>query len=134
MNFILERDPESGSILVFVRMDNRHLLRMILDTGASISTIDSNALYMAGYDLKNAIGIQDIETASGVIETEVFEIQKLVGLGITKTDFPVIVYDFLAHGIFSNYQGLLGMDFFEGAKFCIDTVENILSIEPKTVR
>jgi hypothetical protein len=75
-------------------------------------------------------GTQDIETASGVIETEVFEIQKLTGLGITKNDFPVIVYDFLAHGIFSNYQGLLGMDFFEGTKFGIDTVRNQISIEP----
>jgi predicted aspartyl protease len=133
MNFPLVRDTESGSMLVLVRLDNRHRLRMILDTGASISTIDSNSLYMAGYDLKNAIGIQDIETASGVIQTEVFAIQKLVGLGITKIDFPVIVYDFLAHGILSNYQGLLGMDFFEGTKFCIDTVKNQLSIEPIAV-
>ena len=58
-----------------------------------------------------------------------FEIQKITSLGITRQRFPVQVYDFLAHGVLSNYQGLLGMDFFEGMKFCIDTVKNQVSVE-----
>jgi len=36
------------------------------------------------------------------------------------------IYDFLAHGIFSDYNGLLGLDFFEGTKFCIDMKENTI--------
>ena len=47
---------------------------MILDTGATNTTIDSNALYLIGYDLKDNIGTVEIETANGIIETEVFEI------------------------------------------------------------
>ncbi len=89
--------------------------------------------HIAGYDLKNAIRSQEIEPANGVVETKVFEIQKLVALGISKTDFPVQVYDFVAHGILSNFNGLLGMDFFEGTKFCIDTVKNQISVENSQV-
>ncbi len=130
MNFPLVRDSDGDLILVTIRLNNQARLTMVLDTGCSITTFDSNALHIAGYDLENAIGTQLIETANGIVETEVFEIQNLTALGITKNNFPVLVYDFLAHGMLSNYQGLIGMDFFEGTKFCIDTVRNQITIEP----
>lgn len=57
---------------------------MILDTGASNTTIDSNSLYLLGYDLKDNIGTVEIETANGIIETEVFEIGTFSSLGMTK--------------------------------------------------
>jgi len=103
-------------------------LKMILDTGATNTTIDSNALYLMGHDLKDSIGTVEIETANGVIETEVFEIDTFSSLGLTKEKFQIQVYDFLAHGIFSDYNGLLGPDFLEGTKFCIDTRENNISL------
>jgi predicted aspartyl protease len=130
MTFPFKKDPGNGIILVTIAVNDFIRLKMVLDTGASHTTIDSNALYIADYDLKDAIGVVDIETANGVVETEVFELQKVNGLGITRKKYPVQVYDFLAHGILSNYEGLLGMDFFEGTKFCIDTVRNQISIEP----
>lgn len=128
MSFPFEKDP-SGIILVTISVNDFIRLKMVLDTGASHTTIDINALYIADYDLKDAIGVVDIETANGVVETEVFELQEVSGLGITRKRYPVQVYDFLAHSILSNYEGLLGMDFFEGTKFCIDTVRNQISIE-----
>ncbi|MCW3108059.1 MAG: hypothetical protein JWQ09_2565 [Segetibacter sp.] len=75
---------------------------MVLDTGATNTTIDSNALYLLGYDLRDNIGTVEIETANGIIDTEVFEIETFSSLGITKQDFQIQVYDFLAHGIFSD--------------------------------
>ena len=101
---------------------------MILDTGATNTTIDSNALYLLGHDLKDSIGTVEIETANEVIETEVFELNSFASLGIIKENFQIQVYDFIAHGIFSDYNGLLGLDFLEGRKFCIDTLENTISI------
>lgn len=99
-----------------------------MDTGATNTTIDSNALYLLGYELKDNIGIVEIETANGIIETEVFEIDSFASLGLVKNKFQIQVYDFLAHGIFSDYNGLLGLDFLEGTKFCIDTVENVITL------
>ena len=61
-------------------------------------------------------------------EDEVFEIDSFASLGVTKEKFQIQVYDFLAHGIFSDYNGLLGLDFLEGTKFCIDTRENVISL------
>jgi predicted aspartyl protease len=123
-----ERMPDGGLIIVSVTLDNRGKFRMILDTGCSNTTIDSNALYISGYELKDTIKIVNIETANGVVESEVFKINKISSIGITKKHFNIQVYDFTAHGIFFNYDGLLGLDFLEGKKKCIDTNLNIITI------
>ncbi len=123
-----KREPENGLIVVSIEIDDKYELKMALDTGATNTTIDSNALYLLGYDLKDSIGVVEIETANGIIETEVFEIKSFSALGRTKNVFQIQVYDFFAHGIFSDYNGLLGLDFFEGTNFCIDTESNIIDI------
>ena len=128
MIFPIYRLAETGLIIVDLLINNKFELSMVLDTGATNTTIDSNSLYLNGYDLKNKIGITEIETGNGIIETEVFEINTMSCLGITKNNFHIQVYDFLAHGIFSDYDGLLGLDFLEGIKFCIDTQLNAISI------
>jgi predicted aspartyl protease len=128
MIYKFKREPESGLILVNIEIDKKYELKMILDTGATNTTIDSNALYLLGHDLKDSIGTIEIETANGIIETDVFEIVSFSSLGIEKQKFEIQVYDFIAHGIFSDYNGLLGLDFLEGTKFCIDTNENTISI------
>jgi hypothetical protein len=92
------------------------------------TTIDSNALYLLGHDLNDNIGTVEIETANGIIETEIFEINTFASLGLTKEKFQIQVYDFLAHGIFSDYNGLLGLDFLEGTEFCIDIRENTITL------
>lgn len=128
MIYKFKREPESGLIFVNIEIDKKYELKMILDTGATNTTIDSNALYLLGYDLKDSTGTVEIETANGIIETEVFEIDSFSSLGIEKEKFEIQVYDFIAHGIFSDYNGLLGLDFLEGTKFCIDTNENTISV------
>lgn len=127
MTYSFKREPESGLILVNIEIDNKYALRMILDTGATNTTIDSNALHLLGYDLKDSIGTVEIETANGVIETGLFEIDYFASLGLIKERFEIQVYDFLAHGIFSDYDGLLGLDFFKGTKFCVDLVNNSIT-------
>lgn len=128
MTFQFERDPGSGLFIVNTEIDGKYELNMVLDTGATNTTINSNALYLLGYDLKDNIGTVEIETANGIIETEVFEVGSFVSLGQSKENFQIQVYDFLAHGILSDYNGLLGLDFFEGKKFCIDTSLNTITI------
>ena len=128
MTYPFKREPESGLILVNVEIDSKYELKMILDTGATNTTIDSNALYLLGYDLKDNIGTVAIETANGVIETEVFELTSFSSLGLRKEKFQIQVYDFLAHGIFSDYNGLLGLDFLEGSVFTVDMKENTIAV------
>ncbi len=84
MTYKFKREYESGLILVNIEIDNKYELKMIFDTGATNTTIDSNALYLLGYDLKDNIGTIEIETANGIIETEVFELDTFSSLGMTK--------------------------------------------------
>lgn len=128
MTYKFKRGVESGLILVNIEVDCKYDLKMILDTGATNTTIDSNALYLLGHDLKDNIGTVEIETANGIIETEVFAIDSFASLGLIKEKFQIQVDDFLAHGIFSDYNGLPGLDFLEGTKFCIDTKENTITL------
>lgn len=128
MTYKFKREPESGLILVNIEIDKKYELKMIFDTGATNTTIDSNALYLLGYDIKDSIETVEIETANGIIETAIFEIGTFASLGLTKKKFQIQVYDFLAHGIFSDYNGLLGLDFLEDTKFCLDTIENVITI------
>ena len=128
MTFPFKREPESGLIIVAIEIDDKYELKMVLDTGATNTTIDSNALYLLGHDLKDSIGAVQIETANGIIDTELFELNSFASIGITRKPFQIQVYDFLAHGIFSDYDGLLGLDFLDGFKFCIDTKNNIITL------
>lgn len=128
MTYAFKREPESGLIIVNIEIDKKYSLKMVLDTGCTNTTIDSNTLYLLGYDLKDSIGKVEIETANDIIETEVFEVNQFSSLGLFKSQFQIQVYDFLAHGIFSDYNGLLGLDFLEETKFCIDTNKNLITI------
>jgi len=128
MTYRFEKDPEGGIILVNVQLDNKHTFKMVLDTGASRTTIDTTALYMANYKVSNTSETCAIETANGIVEVEMFEVNTLMALGHSKHRMQVQVYDFLAHGILSDYDGLLGLDFFEDTSFCIDMKNNTIEI------
>src|SRR5438445_6714679 len=106
MSYPFKRESGNGLIIVSIEIDGKYELKMVLDTGATNTTIDSNALYLLGHDLKDNIGTVEIETANGIIETEIFEINSFSSLGLTRENFQIQVYDFLAHGIFSDYNGL----------------------------
>jgi predicted aspartyl protease len=128
MKYKFERDTEGKIILVPVQLGGKHTFKMVVDTGASHTVIDSSALYIAGYKITNIVEVSKIETANGIVEVEVFELDSLTALGHTKHNFPVYMYDFLAHGILSDYDGLLGLDFFENSMFCIDMKTNTITM------
>jgi hypothetical protein len=50
-------------------------------------------------------------------------------LGVVETNFDVQVYDFIAHGITSNYDGVLGLDFLKKRKFCLDLPNGEITIQ-----
>ena len=78
MTYKFKREPENGLIIINVEIDNKYELKMIVDTGATNTTIDSNALYLLGHDLKDSIGTVEIETANGIIEFEIFSLSNQV--------------------------------------------------------
>ena len=116
-------------IIVNASIEGKFKFRLALDTAATHTTIDSNVLYFSGYEFKNSKGEQEVETSNGIIIVETYDIQHLECLGIIKTDFEVQVYDFLAHGITSDYDGVIGLNFLKEYKFCIDIGKGEVSVD-----
>jgi hypothetical protein len=97
------------------------------DTAASQTVIDWNALFLAGCSIpleKNLTNTVPVETASGIMDVPIYEIEDFQALGIDKPSFSVLTYDFLAKGLTSSYDGVLGIDFFR--KQCVLTIDFVV--------
>ena len=127
--FTFNLPTDEDVIIVNASIEGKYQFRLALDTAATHTTIDSNILYLSGYELKNSKGEHEIETSNGIIVVETYDLAQLECLGIVKTDFEVQVYDFLAHGITSDYDGVIGLNFLRENKFCVDVTKGEISIE-----
>jgi hypothetical protein len=85
-------------------------------------------LYFSGYELKKSKGEKEMETSNGIIIVETYDIDRLECLGVVKTNCEVQVYDFLAHGITSDYDGVIGLNFLKDHKFCVDILKREVSV------
>ena len=110
-------------------MDGVRTFKMMLDTGASRTTFDTTALCMAGYSVGDLTEKSAIETANGIVKVGVIQVGSLTALGHSVSNVSVQVYDFIAHGIISDYDGVLGLDFFENTKFSIDMIKQTIEVE-----
>ena len=104
-------------------------LALALDTGASHTTIDLTPLLIAGYEMKDAIRTEQIETASGVIEAHVFMVKEFSSLDIKRQNIEFCAYDFFSYQLITDFDGVLGLDFFENVKFCVDMKQNIITTQ-----
>jgi Aspartyl protease len=99
-----------------------------LDTGASHTVIDLTQLLIAGFEVKDATGTVQIETAKGVLEAYLFRLPTLTVLGITRKNIEICSYDFFSNHIFTDFDGVLGLDFLEDSKICIDFRESFITV------
>jgi predicted aspartyl protease len=127
--FAFDLPTDENVIIVNASIQGKYKFRLALDTAATHTTIDSNVLYFSGYELKNSKGKFEIETANGIIVVERYDLERLECLGISKTNFEVQVYDFLAHGITSDYDGVVGLNFLREHKFCVDILKGEVSVD-----
>jgi len=110
------RETVDDLIIVKGLIENKFEFELAVDTAATHTTLDSNMLYLAGYELKNSVGEVNIETSNGVVTVDLYNVHEFESIGKTINNFEVQVYDFLSHGITSNYDGVLGLDFFQNSK------------------
>ena len=104
-------------------------IALALDTGASHTTFDLTQILMLGYSVTDAIRMERVKTGGGTVETYVFVLKQLTCLGITRTNIEVSAYDFFAFNIVADFDGVLGLDFFEDVKFCIDLKQKEINIQ-----
>ena len=129
MIYQFEKSIENGVIFITAKLEGKHTFRMMLDTGASYTTIDVTALYLAGYSIGNNLETEEVETANGIVEVGILKVDNLTALGHTVRNIPIRVYDFIAHGILTDYDGLLGLDFFENTMVCINMKNNTIEVK-----
>ena len=122
-------EKKDGVIYVSAKLASKHIFKMMLDTGVTTTTFDIKSLYMAGYSIDKKPDTGDVETANGIIEVNMLQVESLTAFGRTVHNMPIHAYDFLTHGIISDYDGLLGLDFFENTVFCIDMKNNTIEVK-----
>ena len=100
-----------------------------LDTGASHTVFDLNVLLIAGYEIPDALRVVQLETGMGVTDAYVFKTESLEALGLMRKGMEICAYDFLRSGVISNFEGMLGLDFFKETDLTISfkRFETILS-------
>ena len=121
------RDTEDDLIIVTARVGNS-VVDLVLDTGASHTFVNFGVLIKEGYRLGDTKGLVPVETANGIIYANRYEIQSLACLGITRQNIEVTSYLFDDP---ESYQGVVGLDFLQGTKFCIDLEEQLITIQIK---
>jgi hypothetical protein len=119
----------ADSLIVVNCVIDEHEIALAVDSGASHTTVDLTALLIAGYEISQSLRKEEIETASGVIEAFVFKIKALSAFGVTKENIEVNAYDFFTYHLLTDFDGVLGLDFFNDRKFCIDLKNEVITIE-----
>jgi predicted aspartyl protease len=119
---------DGGSLILLDGMLDEEKIIWALDTAASHTIVDLTKLILAGYSIDDMDSTVQFETGKGIVDAQTLTLKKLQALGIALENVNVSAYDFLAHGIVSEYDGLLGLDFFMGRKVCIDLKDMLITI------
>jgi predicted aspartyl protease len=93
------------------------VLRLALDTGATVTVLSAAALVTAGYDLTLAPSHVQVTTGSGVESVPVISVSRLKALGQERTGFPVLGHTL---PVSAGVDGVLGLDFLRGLTLTVD--------------
>lgn len=83
-------------IIVTAKVNNTVEFNFLLDTGASDTVLDFNALILSGCETQSLNYQSFIETANGIISSDMVSIDSFEAFGIIKTDYVLQVLDFVA--------------------------------------
>jgi hypothetical protein len=111
---------DQDSLIVVDCKVRHHNFSLAVDTGASHSVIDLTALLLIGFTIKDVQRTVQLETGKGVVDAYVFKVAKFSALGKTVENIEICAYDFIGNAIFSDFDGVLGLDFFRGSILNID--------------
>lgn len=110
----LNFDPEADLILAYADIKgpkDSEQVRLVFDTGASRTEIDSEILTALGYTQADKVADLGIESVTGPThETFSIKLESFIALGSTHCDFEVAFVDF-SKWKKDQIDGLLGWDF-----------------------
>jgi hypothetical protein len=129
MNSYVFEYSEDTNLIIVIGIIDGYEVRLAVDTGASDTVIDLTALMIAGYRKNNVVANVELETAKGIVTADVFEVRIFEAFGIRKEKMLICSYDLLMNNVLTDIDGVLGLDFFQDRKFCIDLKNKELTIQ-----
>lgn len=112
--------PRSGAISVEAEASNpggKAAVRLVLDTGATLSTLSLEILPEIGYDPSTSTDLVRLTAGTGFATVPRLMLNRLSALGRHAIGLRVLAHDLPAE---AKFDGLLGLDFFRDLFLTLD--------------
>ena len=124
-------DPDCSLIVVRARLwgpnGQSDDLRLVLDTGASLTLIVPELIDRLGYNPREGIARTTITSALGQEPGYTIRVARFSALGFSVPDFVIHAHDLADH---AGIDGLLGLDFLRRFNYEIRSLDGVLVVEP----
>lgn len=100
---------------------------LILDTGASRTTIRHEPLALVGYDPSSLAPSHSLLTANGVVQGAELSLLGLDTLGMHRLNYPILAFNMPGP---DDLDGVLGLDFFDGTILTLDFQKGEITLNP----
>ncbi|PCJ60580.1 MAG: hypothetical protein COA79_08390 [Planctomycetota bacterium] len=126
-NIVIPLIKKGNSFFVKIKINNEKDVFLLLDTGASMTTLSKKVTDNLGYSGIDYRKIRWFKTAGGDVKMSILKVRSLSIQGIQLKDFVVSVD--INNAL--QFDGLLGMNFLRFFKFTIDQKLNQLILSNK---
>lgn len=100
-------------------------LNMLVDTGASYSSLNSVVLAEIGVEIAATQAV--IVSATSVAQVNTAYVNRLAALGVEDENMRIVVLDFPEGTV--RIDGILGVDFFSNKKLAIDFKKHTIEVK-----
>ena len=102
------------------------IVELALDTGATATVINRDALQYAGLNLDEDGSPAEITTGSGIEAVLEVRLDSIHALGKVETDFSILCHNLPPS---ATVDGVLGLDFLRGQRLVVDFRAGQLALE-----
>ena len=124
---VIRFGPREQQIRLDAKINGIRMQEFIVDTGANISSIPSNAVRALGIRVDDSTPVARVSTVAGVGLTYKVTLDSVEVEGLTVRNLDVLIID-LPH---DDEVGLLGLDFLRNFRYEIDNIQGTLTIRRK---
>ncbi|GJL61451.1 MAG: hypothetical protein NPIRA04_01050 [Nitrospirales bacterium] len=119
-----------GSLLVTVQLNHSRDVRLILDTGATMTVLSQDVALDLGLMASTQTQLTTVQTAGGPIQVNVSTVQSMQAGTAQVKDVEVAIHDLPdSH---TGIDGLLGMSFLNHFLVTLDTNQGVLHLQPRS--
>ncbi|WP_447971407.1 retropepsin-like aspartic protease family protein [Nitrospira sp. M1] len=119
-----------GSLLVTVQLNQTREVRLILDTGATMTVLSQDVALDLGLLSNTNTQLTTVQTAGGPIQVNVSTIRSIQAGTAEVHDVDVAIHDLPdSH---TGVDGLLGMSFLNHFLVTLDTNQGVLHLKPRS--